>query len=50
MNEIIITTVSISAISAIFAFLLTLAERTIGNYGEVTLTINENKQYTVAGG
>ena len=35
MNEILITTVAISGISAIFAFLLTLADRTIGNYGEV---------------
>ncbi|HEY8362096.1 MAG TPA: 2Fe-2S iron-sulfur cluster binding domain-containing protein [Tissierellaceae bacterium] len=50
MNQILITTVSISAISAVFAFLLTLAERTIANYGEVTLTINDDKQYTVKGG
>ena len=35
MNEIIITTISITGISAIFAFLLTLADKTIGNYGEI---------------
>ena len=50
MNEILITTVAISGISAIFAFLLTLADRTIGNYGEVSLIINEEKEYTVQGG
>lgn len=50
MNEIIITTVAISGISAIFAFLLTLADRTIGNYGEVSIIINEDKEYTVQGG
>lgn len=50
MNQIIITTVSISAISAIFAFLLTIAERTIGNYGEVNITINDDKKLTVNGG
>ena len=44
MNEILITTVAISGISAIFAFLLTLADRTIGNYGEVSLIINEEKR------
>ncbi|MFA7412232.1 MAG: 2Fe-2S iron-sulfur cluster binding domain-containing protein [Tissierellaceae bacterium] len=50
MNEIIITTVAVTGISAIFALLLTLAERTIGNYGEVKLVINEEKEYTVEGG
>ncbi len=50
MNEIIITTAAVTGISAIFAFLLTLADRTIGNYGEVQLVINEDKEYTVNGG
>lgn len=50
MNEIIITTLAVTAISAVFAFLLTLADRTIGNYGEVQLIINEDKEYTVEGG
>ncbi|MCQ4924255.1 2Fe-2S iron-sulfur cluster binding domain-containing protein [Tissierella carlieri] len=50
MNEIIITTAAVTGISAIFAFLLTLADRTIGNYGEVKLVINEEKEYTVNGG
>ncbi len=50
MNEIIITTAAVTGISAIFAFLLTLADRTIGNYGEVKLIINDDKEYTVNGG
>lgn len=50
MNEILITTIALSGISAIFALLLTLADRTIGNYGEVKLTINESKEYIVSGG
>lgn len=50
MNTIIMTTISLTLISAIFALLLTLADRTVGNYGEVKLTINEEKEYTVEGG
>lgn len=36
--------------SAIFALLLTIADRTVGDYGEVKLTINEEKEFTVKGG
>src|SRR5690554_750568 len=50
MSSIVISTVSISAITALFAVLLTIADRTIGNYGQVTLTINDDKQFTVDGG
>lgn len=50
MNTIIMTTISLTLVSAAFAFLLTLADRTIGNYGEVKLIINEDKEYTVEGG
>lgn len=50
MNDILMTTLSLTGISAIFALLLTIADRTIGNYGEVQLTINEDKQFTVEGG
>lgn len=50
MNEIIITTIAVSGISAIFALLLTIADRTIGNYGEVNLTINKDKEFVVQGG
>ena len=50
MNQILITTGAITGITAIFAFLLTLADRTVGNYGEVQLLINGEKEFTVNGG
>lgn len=50
MNTIIISTVSFTIMSAIFALLLTIADRTVGDYGEVKLTINEEKEFTVKGG
>lgn len=50
MYGILMTTLSLTGISAIFALLLTIADRTIGNYGEVQLTINDDKQFTVEGG
>lgn len=50
MNTILLPTLIFTLISAVFAFILTLANRTIGNYGEVTLTINGEKEYTVEGG
>jgi len=50
MSTIIMTTISLSIISAAFAFLLTLADRTIGDYGEVKLVINHEKEYIVKGG
>lgn len=50
MSTIIFTTIIFSIIAAILALILTLADRTIGNYGEVTLTINDDKEYKVDGG
>lgn len=50
MDTIIMTIVVFSGISAALAALLTISDRTIGNYGEVTLTINEDKDYMVKGG
>ena len=50
MNEILITTLAVTLISAVFALLLTIADRTIGDYGEVQLVINEDKEFTVRGG
>lgn len=50
MNTILMTTLSLTTISALFALLLTIADRTIGDYGEVSLTINDDKQFTVEGG
>ncbi|MEW8973064.1 MAG: 2Fe-2S iron-sulfur cluster binding domain-containing protein [Tissierellaceae bacterium] len=50
MNSIMMTTLALTVISAIFALLLTIADRTIGNYGEVKITINDDKEFTVEGG
>ncbi|MDF2948271.1 MAG: sodium-translocating NADH-quinone reductase subunit [Sedimentibacter sp.] len=50
MSTIISTTVIFSILAAILALILTLADRTIGNYGEVKLTINDDKDYVVDGG
>lgn len=50
MNTIIMTTIALTLISAAFALLLTIADRTVGNYGEVKLTINDDKEFIVEGG
>lgn len=50
METILNTTLALTAISAVFALLLTIANRTIGNYGEVKLIINEEKEFTIQGG
>lgn len=50
MNTIIITTLIISLMSAFLAAILTIADRTIGNYGTVELVINDDKKYEVEGG
>lgn len=50
MNEILISVLSVSGISGALALLLSIANKTIGNYGEMTLIINEEKEYKVDGG
>lgn len=50
MDTIIMTIVVFSGISAVLAAILTISDRTVNNYGDVTLTINEDKNYTVKGG
>jgi len=50
MSTIITTIVIISVITAVLAAILTIANNTIANYGEITLTINNEKTYTVEGG
>lgn len=50
MNTIIISTIAFTVMSALFALLLTIADRTVGDYGDVKLTINEEKEFTVRGG
>lgn len=50
METILIQTLIFVVISAAFAILLTIADRTINNYGIVKLTINDEKDYDVKGG
>ena len=50
MYNILISTAFITVLTAIFAVLLTIADRTINNYGIVKLTINEEKEYQIEGG
>ncbi len=39
-----------SGISGVLALMLTLANQYIANYGECTITINQDKEYVVEGG
>ena len=41
---------AISALSAVLALLMVIADATIANYGEVQLKINDDKEFTVQGG
>jgi Na+-transporting NADH:ubiquinone oxidoreductase subunit F len=50
MEEILTTVFAISGITGLLAFLLSLANKTIADYGEKNLTINEEKDYVVSGG
>lgn len=50
MQVILFTALIVTAISAALAAVLTLADRTVGNYGQVTMTINDDKEFTVDGG
>lgn len=50
MNELLSAVGILSAISAALSLLMVIADRTIANYGEVTVTINDEKKLTVQGG
>lgn len=50
MGQIIITTIVVSVLCALFALLLSFADKYIADYGEVKLTINNDKEFTVDGG
>lgn len=50
MNAILISVLSVSGISCTLALLLSIANRTIGNYGEKKLTINNDKVLTISAG
>src|SRR6056297_4324066 len=50
MNGIVGTVAVMSGITGFLAFLLTLALRTVGDYGMVEITINDKKKLEVRGG
>ncbi len=50
MGTIVMTVATISGITGALAFLLSIANKTIANYGEKKLLINESKEYIVDGG
>lgn len=50
LNELFQAVGILSAISAVLSLLMVIADRTIANYGEVTITINDEKKLTVQGG
>ena len=50
MEKILITVTAISSISGVLALLLSIANKTIANYGEMKMVINDEKEYTVDGG
>lgn len=50
MQTILTTTAIVTAFTGILAFLLTLANKTIANYGELKITINDEKEHIVQGG
>ena len=50
MTTIIITTTMVTVFTGILALLLTIANNTIANYGEVEVVINDDKEYLVQGG
>lgn len=50
ITSILISVGAISAISTFLALLMVIADATIANYGEVTITINKEKKLNVRGG
>ncbi|MDO5649375.1 MAG: 2Fe-2S iron-sulfur cluster binding domain-containing protein [Gallicola sp.] len=50
MSTVLITTAVITGLCALFAVVLTIADKYIADYGEVNLLINDEKEYIVEGG
>ena len=50
MASLLISIGAATGISVFLSILMVIADATIGNYGEVTITINDEKEYTVQGG
>ncbi|MFW5713004.1 MAG: 2Fe-2S iron-sulfur cluster-binding protein, partial [Spirochaetota bacterium] len=49
-SALMISVGAVSGISAFLAILMVIADATIGNYGEVKITINGDHEYEVKGG
>ncbi|MCK4541510.1 MAG: 2Fe-2S iron-sulfur cluster binding domain-containing protein [Spirochaetales bacterium] len=50
IQQLLLSVGAISAIASLLAILMVITDATIGNYGIVKLTINNNKEYEVKGG
>lgn len=50
MSTIIYSVIAISTVTGLLALLLSVANRTIANYGDKTLIINDEKEYIIDGG
>lgn len=50
MQKILITTLVVTVLSAVFAFILSIAEKYLNDYGEVKVLINDDKELIVEGG
>lgn len=50
LGTLLISVGAVTGVSIILALIMVIADATIGNYGEVKITINEKKEYNVKGG
>ncbi len=50
LTPLLISIGTATGISVFLSILMVIADATIGNYGEVTITINDEKEFTVQGG
>ena len=50
LNGLLTAVIVVGGISGLLAVLMVIADNTIGNYGDVTVTVNNKKEYTVRGG
>ncbi|MBU1240673.1 2Fe-2S iron-sulfur cluster binding domain-containing protein, partial [Myxococcota bacterium] len=49
-SELIISVLVVTGIATFLAILIVIADATIGDFGEKTITINDDKKYVVEGG
>lgn len=50
LDSLLISVGAVSALAVLLSLLMVIADATIANYGEVKITINDDKEYTVEGG